>query len=214
MKNIVIIGAGDLGKEVVWLVEDINKREPTYVILGFLDDDMEKHGGEFYGYKVLGSISELESICARMHSSAVIAIQNGSIRKKIVEGHSSFSNWESIIHPTAVIASTSPVGDGSVVFPQVTLSVDTKLGNFNLYYIHSTICNDCKIGDYVSVMSGASVSERAEVGNECFLAAGSCVYPHKKLGNRVEVGVEATASRDYADGAEVNEKSSGFSLFK
>ena len=79
---------------------------------------------------------------------------------------------------------------------------------------HSTICNDCKIGSFVSIMSGASVSERAEVGNECFLAAGSCVYPHKRLGSRVEVGVEATASRDYADGAEVNEKSSGFSLFK
>ena len=117
MKYIVIIGAGDLGKEVVWLVEDINKREPTYVILGFLDDDKEKLGGEFCGYKVLGSVSELESICTRMHCSAVIAIQNGSVRKKIVEEHSSFSDWESIIHPTAVIASTSLVGNGSVVFP-------------------------------------------------------------------------------------------------
>ena len=214
MKNIVIIGAGDLGKEVVWLIEDINKREPTYVILGFLDDDKDKFGGEFYGYKVLGSVSDLEAINSRTQSSAVIAIQNGNVRKKIVEEHHSFNSWESIIHPTAVIASTSPVGIGSVVFPQVTVSVDTKLGDFNLYYIHSTICNDCKIGNYVSIMSGASVSERAEVGDECFLAAGSCVYPHKRLGSRVEVGVEATASRDYADGAEVNEKSSGFSLFK
>lgn len=214
MKSIVIIGAGDLGKEVVWLIEDINKREPAYVILGFLDDDQEKLGGEFYGYKVLGNISALEEISERMHCAAVIAIQNGSVRKKIVDAHASFSAWESIIHPTAVIASKSPVGCGSVVFPQVTVSVDTKLGNFNLYYIHSTICNDCRIGDYVSIMTGAAVSERAEIGDECFLAAGSCVYPHKKLGNRVQVGVEATASRDYADGAEVNEKSSGFSLFK
>ena len=203
MKNIVIIGAGDLGKEVVWLIEDINKREPTFVILGFLDDDKDK-----------GSVSDLKAISNRTPCSAVIAIQNGSVRKKIVEEHQSFNFWESIIHPTAVIASTSPVGNGSIVFPQVTVSVDTKLGDFNLYYIHSTICNDCKIGSFVSIMSGASVSERAEVGDECFLAAGSCVYPHKRLGSRVEVGVEATVSRDYADGAEVNEKSSGFSLFK
>ena len=39
MKEIVIIGAGDLGREVVWLIEDINRLNPTYVILGFLDDD-------------------------------------------------------------------------------------------------------------------------------------------------------------------------------
>lgn len=213
MRDIVIIGAGDLGKEVVWLIEDINKREPKYVILGFLDDDKDKLNGEFYGYKVLGETSDLEIIASRTPIAAVIAIQNGSTRRKIVEEHSSFTSWESIVHPTAVIAGTSKLGIGSIVFPQVTVSVDTELGDFNLYYIHSTICNDCKIGDFVSIMSGSSVSERAEIGNQCFLAAGSTVYPHKKLGRMVEVGVEATASKDYGDGAEVNEKGTGFCLF-
>lgn len=191
MKNIVIIGAGDLGKEVVWLIEDINKRSPTYVILGFLDDDREKLGGEFYGYRVLGGTEQLEEIGGRAPLSAVIAIQDGGVRRKIVEAHKGFDDWESVVHPTAVIAGSSPVGTGSVVFPQVTVSVDTRLGKFDLLYIHATVCNDCRIGDYVSVMAGASVSERAEIGDECFLAAGSTVPPHKKLGRGTEVGVEA-----------------------
>ena len=214
MKNIVIIGAGDLGKEVVWLIEDINKHNPTYLVFGFLDDDEEKVGGEFYGYKVLGTTGQLEEISRRTPLAAVIAIQDGSVRRRIVEAHKDFDGWESIIHPTAVIAGSSPAGTGSVVFPQATVSVDTKLGKFGLFYIHSTICNDCRIGDYVSVMSGASVSERAEIGDESFLAAGSTVYPHRKLGRRVEVGVEATVSRDYGDGAKVGEKGGMFSLFK
>ena len=214
MKNIVIIGAGDLGKEVVWLIEDINRRDPAYLILGFLDDDTEKTGSEFCGYKVLGTTGQLKELGRRVPLSAVIAIQDGSVRRKIVEEHSEFTEWESIIHPTAVVAGSSPVGTGSVVFPHATVSVDTKLGKFDLLYIHSTICNDCGIGDYVSIMSGASVSERAEIGDECFLAAGSTVYPHKKLGRGVKVGVEATAGKDYGDGAEVSEKGGGFSLFK
>lgn len=214
MKNIVIIGAGDLGKEIVWLIEDINKKEPTYLILGFLDDDAKKHKGTFHGYRVLGNVKNLEKLSQKTPLSAVIAIQDGSIRRKIAEEHKKFFNWESIIHPTAVIASTSKIGKGSILFPQVTVSVDSNLGAFGLYYIHSTICNDCKIGDYVSIMSSASVSEHVEIGDECFLAAGSTVYPHKKLGNKVVVGVEATASRDYNDGAEVSEKGTGFSLFK
>lgn len=213
MKNIVIIGAGDLGKEVVWLIEDINKICPTYVILGFLDDDMAKDGGEFYGYRVLGATDRLEELAKRAPISAVIAIQDGRVRKKIREEHSSFEAWESIIHPTAIIASTSPIGKGSIVFPHVTISVDTKIGEFGLLYINSTICNDCKIGDYVSTMSGVSISERVEIGSECFLAAGSTVYPHKKLGVGAVVGVEATVSKDYADGSEISEKI-GFSLFK
>lgn len=214
MKNIVIVGAGDLGKEVVWLIEDINKITPSYVIMGFLDDDNEKKGGEYYGYKVLGKIDEIESLSQKIPFCAVIAIQDGSVRKKIVSEHRAFSNWESIIHPTAVIASTSQIGKGSIVFPQVTVSVDTKLGECNLFYIHSSICNDCNIGDYVSIMSGATVSERAVIGDECILASGSCVYPHKRLGNKVKVGVEATASKDYSDDSEVYEKNNKFVLFK
>lgn len=214
MKNIVIIGAGDLGKEIVWLIEDINKRQPTYLILGFLDDDREKTGAEFYGYKVLGGTEQLKELSAKMPLSAVVAIQDGSVRKKIVEEHPEFSRWETIIHPTAVIASTSVVGKGSIFFPQVTVSVDSRLGSFGLYYIHSIICNDCKIGDYVSVMSGASISEHVEIGDECFFAAGACVYPHKKIGNNVEVAVEATVEKDYEEGSRVGEKGADFFLVK
>lgn len=185
MKNIIIIGAGDLGKEVVWLIEDINKIEPTYLILGFLDDDMVKEGAEFYGYKVLGSVDQLTELAKKVPVSAVIAIQDGATRKRIVERHKDFNYWESIIHPTAVIASTSPVGKGSLVFPHVTVSVDSELGEFDLLYINSTICNDCKVGDYVSVMSGTIVSERAQIAPESLLPAGHIVKPHSKYGKLI-----------------------------
>ena len=180
MKNIVIVGAGDLGKEVVWLIEDINKKEPTYLIMGFLDDDASKKGQEFYGYKILGGTDQLVTLGEKVPLCATIAIQNGKIRKKIVEAHPQFDKWESIVHPTAVIASSSSYGEGSIFFPQTTVSVDTHIGRFGLFYIHSTVCNDCKIGDYVSVMSGLTVSERAEVNSECLIHAGRTIEPHSK----------------------------------
>ena len=212
MKNIVIVGAGDLGKEIVWLIEDINKRKPTYLILGFLDDEIAKNQKEFYGYKVLGPVNRLDELTVPF--SGVMAFQDGSVRRKIAESHTKVENWETIIHPTAVIADSSKIGEGSIFFPQTTVSVDSQLGKFGLYYIHSTVCNDCSVGNYVSVMTGAAILEHAKVGDGCFLAAGSCVYPHRQVGKEVKVGVEATVSRDCGDGAEVNEKGSGFFLFK
>ena len=198
----------------MWLIEDINKREPAYLILGFLDDDETKKDSEFCGYKVLGTTERLEEIGRSTFASMVVAIQDGTVRKKIVESHPGFHRWESIVHPTAVIASTTSVGIGCIFFPQVPVSVDTKLGDFGLYYIHSTVCNDCVVGDFVSMMSKASISERAEIGDGCFLAAGSCVNPHKVLGKYVKVGVEAAVSKDYGDNAEVNDRGGGFFLFK
>lgn len=203
MKNIVIIGAGDLGKEIVWLIEDINKVKPTYVILGFLDDDVMKDRNSFAGYRVLGGNRRLERLAEKTPISAVVAVQDGSVRKKIVEEHPDFKDWESIIHPSAVIASSSSLGVGSVVFPHVTVSVDTKIGDFGLLYIHSTICNDCEIGDYVSVMTGASISEHALIGDESLLLAGSCVEPYKRLGNHVRVSAEATVDKNYGNNATV-----------
>jgi len=86
-----------------------------------------------------------------------------------VEDHPEFSNWESIIHPMSVIASSSTFGCGSIFFPNTTVSVDTKMGRFGLYYINSTVCNDCVIGDYVSVMTGAIIAERTIVEDECIV---------------------------------------------
>ncbi len=214
MKNIVIIGAGDLGKELVWLIEDINKRKPSYLILGFLDDDESKTGKEFFGYKILGTTEKLNEMKSDPHILAVIAIQDGDIRRKIAEAHRDFTSWETIIHPAATVAPTVSLGKGSIVFPQVTISVDSRLGTFGLYYINSTVCNDCVLGDYVSVMTGVSVSEHVSIGEGSYLAAGCCVYPHKAIGKRVQIAVGATVDKNCADGAEVTGRNGGFSLFK
>ncbi len=203
MKNIVIIGAGDLGKEVVWLIEDINQQCPRYLILGFLDDDVQKQGTEVEGYRVLGTIDQLETLYQKNSFCAVIAMQDGTARRRIDQEHQNFHNWESIIHPTAVVAPRVYLGHGSILFPQVTVSIGSKLGNHGLYYINSTICNDCIFGNYVSVMSGVSVSEHVAIGDESCLAAGCTVYPHKVLGRNVRVAAGASASRDCNDHGEV-----------
>lgn len=191
MKNIVIIGAGDLGKEVVWLIEDINKVYPTYVILGFLDDDPEKRDEEFFGYKVLGTTELLESLRKKIPFCAVIAIQKGADRKAIADAHPSFCEWETIVHPAAVVAPESKLGKGSILFPRVTISVDTTVGCFNLLYINATICNDCCLGDYVSVMTGAVVSERVRISSRTFVPAGTCIGPHTVFPDQIEEGRKA-----------------------
>jgi len=201
MKNLVIIGAGDLGKEIVWLVEDINKVMPRYLILGFLDDDPDKLGEEFYGYRVLGGSERLEELNEKSQIYAVIAIQDGTIRRRIVSEHPEFTRWETIIHPSAVVSSSSTVGMGSILFPQVSVSVDSRLGCFGVYYIRATVCNDCCVGNYTSLMCGASVLEHAEIGEECFLSAGSCVYPHVRLDNRIQIAVKEAVMEDRKDSA-------------
>ena len=209
MKDIVILGAGELGKELVWLIEDINRQKPTWLILGFLDDTKEK-GEICHGYPVLGTMSELEELAKQNMFYAVIALQNSTDRKRIAGLHTSFSNWTSIIHPTAVIAPGVAVGRGTIVFPQVTVSVGSSLGMHNLLYMHATVSNDCCFSDCVSVMTGVTVSEHVMIGEGSYIAAGGNIYPHVNIGAGVRIAVGNTIREDVHDGLVVGEKGKGF----
>ncbi|MCR4754936.1 MAG: hypothetical protein K5868_05305 [Lachnospiraceae bacterium] len=195
MKNIVIIGAGELGKEVVWLIEDINKTNPEYLILGFLDD-LNSVDTLIDGYRVLGKVDEIENLYARNPFYAVVAIQDGTSRRRIVEEHKGYTSWETIVHPTAVLPKDTLLGDGSIVFPHVTFSIHNRLGKHGLYYLNSTVCNDCSFGDYVSIMTGVTVSEHVRIGNESYLSAGCTIYPHISIGDRCKVAVHTTVMQD------------------
>ena len=41
MKDLIIFGASGFGREVAWLVERINAKQPTWNLLGFMDDNEE-----------------------------------------------------------------------------------------------------------------------------------------------------------------------------
>ena len=85
MKDMIIIGAGDFGREVAWLIEDINKRQMTYRVLGYLDDANCVQGQTVHNYKVLGKIEFLKSLCDNNEVCCVIAMQDTIARKLIVE---------------------------------------------------------------------------------------------------------------------------------
>ena len=201
MKNIVIMGAGELGKEVLWLIEDINRIEPTWVILGFLDDT-KNLGDIVNGYPVIGAMSQLEELYNKHDFHAVIAVQNGANKAAIANKHKDFDKWTSIVHPTAVVAPESRVGEGTIIFPQVTVSVDSVIGKHCLLYIHAILCNDCMIGDYTSVMSGVSIAEHVKVGEESYLSAGCDVYPGINIGKNCKVSVGTTVDENLSDGTE------------
>ena len=59
IKPIVIVGAGGMGRDTQWLLERINEEEPTYEILGYIDDGIQQ-GSIIDGYPILGGMKYLE----------------------------------------------------------------------------------------------------------------------------------------------------------
>lgn len=203
MKKIIILCAGDFGKELLWLIEDINAKHPTYEILGFLDDDDEKIGKEYNGYKCLGKISSLSKLAEKHDLCATIATQEGRIRKKIVAENPDFSNWETLIHPSANISSTSKLGPGCIVCANCNISVNTILGDHCILNLGVTVGHDCMVGDYVSLMSGTVVSGHVEIKNYAYSGSNSTVIPGKKIGENAKIGAGSVVIRNVKDNVTV-----------
>ena len=62
LQRILVLGAGALGKEVTKKLLD--HREMGIRVVGFLDDDPGKTGGEFYGVPVLGPLNRVGELIA------------------------------------------------------------------------------------------------------------------------------------------------------
>lgn len=197
MKKIIIIGAGDFGKEVAWLIEEINKKVPTYNLIGYLDDDKNKIGKTFNGYPCLGAVENLNNLNNLNNDvCAVIANQNGSVRKKIASLFPNFNNWENIIHPSVNISHTATIGKGCIICASGNISVDTVIGDFCLFNISVTVGHDCIIKDYVSIMSGSCISGHVQVGEGAYLATNSTVIPFMKIGEYAKVGAGSVVMRN------------------
>lgn len=199
MKEIVILGAGDFGKEVTWLIEDINKVKPTYIILGYLDDDKKKIGQLLNGYKCIGPINYLTDLNKNHHACAIIATQNGNIRKKFVDMFPGFDDWETLIHPSVNLSDTAVLGRGCVICANNNISVNTRIGDQVIMNLSVTIGHDCEIGNYVSVMSGCVISGHVTIQDGAYFGSNSTVVPGMKVGYRAKVGAGSVVIRNVKD---------------
>ena len=55
MKDIVIVGHGGLAKEVAFLIEEINRAQPTWNLLGFIASRLDDTARPFGAYRICGT---------------------------------------------------------------------------------------------------------------------------------------------------------------
>lgn len=188
MKDIVIIGAGGIGREVAWIIEEINEVNPTWNVIGFVDENSEMHNKVLNGYKVLGNLEALDKLEIKPY--VVVAIANCSVKKDIVTRLENKFNFATIVYPSVRVSKYIEVGRGSIIYPGVILTVNTKIGEHVIISGNCGIGHDTVIGDYSSVLWGSSFSGYDIVGNECFIGVGCSISQGIRIvkGSRVDTG--------------------------
>ena len=110
MKNLVIIGAGGVGREVSLIVQQINEIEPTWNMIGFIDDNVDNWGKVVNGYSIIGGLDSLDFLTEDHY--VVIAIANYEVKKRIVNRIRGRFKFATIIHPKVWIHDFMTLGEG------------------------------------------------------------------------------------------------------
>ena len=190
MKNIIIMGAGDLGKDVAWLIERINERNPEWNLLGFTEKGEMK---EFQGYPVLGTDDVIENYD---DVYVVCALANTSIRERIIGSLPDNAHVATLIDPTAIIHRTASIGEGSIIFANVLVGIEAGIGKQCVVFYNSSVNHDVKVGDYTTIYPNATVSGRCVVGRNCEIGTGASIIQHVSICDNAKIGVGAAVFTD------------------
>ena len=175
MKNLVIIGAGGMGRTVYGIALESIGYGSEYVIKGFVDDDLMALTG-FPNYPpIVGTISDYKP----MEDDVFVCSIGGASRKKVIMSLlAKGAEFINIIHQLARIRTNVKMGAGNIICPYVSIGADAKMGDYNLIQPFTTIGHDVTIGNYNRIDTHVTCVGGIVVGNEVDIYS-SAVINHK-----------------------------------
>lgn len=200
MKDIVIIGAGGVGSETAWIIEQINIKKDEWNLLGFIDDNELIQGKDIIGYEIIGSIEKLTNTYKNIKKEdrpyVVIAIANYNVKKEIVNKLKNMFNFATVIHPDVFIHTSNSIGEGCIIYPGVIMTVDIKIGNHVIVSPKCGIGHNSKVGDYVSLLWNVNVAGYDIIEEGSLIGSGATIIQNKIIGKGSIVGAGAVVIKE------------------
>lgn len=201
MKNLIIIGAGGVGREVSLIVEQLNYLEATWNLIGFIDDNVEMFGEAINGYSVIGGIETLNFYNEDYY--IVIAIANYKIKKDIVDKINNRLPFATIVHPKVWIHDFMTVGEGSIIYEGAIITANVEIGKHVIISPKCGIGHDSIIKDYVSLLWNVNISGSDIIEEGVLIGSGATVIQNKTIGNTSIIGAGSVVIDDIPSGSTV-----------
>ncbi len=196
MKDLIIFGASGFGREVAWAVERINAVQPTWNLLGFMDDSDGIQGTNINGYMVLGNTRD---VIKYPDAYFVCAVGSARIREKIVNNLKSVNSdikFGTIIDPSVEMSSLVTIGEGTIICAHSIITVNIEIGNHVIINLDCTIGHDAVLKDFVTLYPSVNVSGITNIGHAVELGTGMQIIQGKSIGDYSIVGAGAVVVKE------------------
>lgn len=193
-KKICIMGAGGAAKDVLNLINDLDKYEEVDCFM-VLDEVWER---EWKNKQIMEKPVKPQSDFNSTIHCATIGIGETSIREKITQKLPKNTEYISLIHPTAVISKWAKIGKGAIICAGCIITCDVNIGKHAYLNIHTTISHDNLIGDFVTTSPGTNISGNCKIGNKVYFGTSSAVRQGIQICDNTFIGMGAIVVKDIA----------------
>ncbi|MEM7550855.1 MAG: acetyltransferase [Bacteroidota bacterium] len=199
IEDIVIVGAGGLGREIATVIENINRDDKRWNLIGYYDDDPSKSSiGE---HPILGNLEQLKK---KQGQNVILALGKPLLKKKIIEFlKASNHSFPSIIHPGVIFGdrSTISLGMGNIITAGSILTTDIQIANFCLINLNTTIGHDVNLESFVSIMPGANIAGSVKIYEGAFLGSGCNLINRTTIGRWSKIGAGSVVISNIPEGS-------------
>lgn len=200
MKNLIIIGAGGMGRTVYSnALESVGYGE-KFVVKGFIDDNLKALGG-FSNYPpVIDTIRDYLPQENDVFVSSIGGVSRRVCMEEIIRRGGEFIE---LIHQTARLLTNVKLGKGNFVGAYTVIGNDAVVGDYNMIQAYTVIGHDARIGnwnridthvtcvggtvveDEVNIHTSAVISHKVVVESGAHVGALSFVIRRVKAGTTV-----------------------------
>ena len=139
---------------------------------------------------VLAAVDEYE---IEADDEFICCIGNSGIRKKVVEKlKAKGAVFVSLVHPNAVIAESSTIGNGVIIYPFALVSDNAVIGDGCIINMYSSVAHDSILGEYCTISAHCDITGMSRLGDRVFMGSTSHVVPGSKIGDDVYICAGST----------------------
>ena len=201
MKDLIILGAGENGIMVAYIIVHRNSENSRYNIIGFLDDDENKIGTKIAGIPVMGKMNTWKEYKNAVFTSPLVSSpKKNHLKKAIVErlGIES-NNFINIIPPTINYFGFTSVGKGNLLLTGSQFQPNVNIGSHIYVSNNSVICSNAIIEDYVNISNSVSIMGGVHINHGAYLGANSSIIGYTSVGKWSIIGMGSVVVKAVED---------------
>jgi sugar O-acyltransferase (sialic acid O-acetyltransferase NeuD family) len=196
-KNVVVIGAGGFGREVLDVIDACNQMgDGLYEPLGFIVDAAYGMPGTLVnGLPILGGFEWLEKNSSKVFVTCGVGAPHQ--RFHLVErAQDAGCSFFSVIHPSAILTRWVQIGQGVVITAGAIVANQIQIGNHVHINPDCTIGHDTVLRDFASVAPGTHVSGNVVIGCGSYIGTGANILEKLYIGEWSIIGAGSTIIKD------------------